>query len=234
MGKKSGSNWMLLITVFIFLLSVGVVAYKLIESSRLSQCNYNGKIVSVGDSISEDGKNCICSSEGLLICDDDAVSDNLTQSTYLTDNLSFTYKFQNTLVSEKPLFSNVRTVDVTQNGDKLRVVIEREVWCTKDYEAPNQAAYYQIEENKLQLFTITAFEEGVYTKNCLVSNTFELSNSDVLVDENFEILYIGEDGSSNLLNSCVYNGILYGGNDTFSAQEQGKLCSCNNGSVECK
>ena len=234
MAKKSGPNWMLLITIFIFLLSVGVVAYKLLESSSSVNCEFNGDEIKVGDSVGENNKKCVCTSEGLLVCEEGAISDTVSESTFLTENLSFSYKFQNTLVSETPSFSNVKTVDVSQSEKKLKVVIEREVWCSEENEAPDQTAYYQIEDNSLQLFTLTAFEVGIYTKNCLVSNTFEFSNLDILVDENFKITYMGEDGSSNILNTCVYNGILYGGNDTFSSQKQGELCSCNNGSVECE
>ncbi len=217
-----------------FLLSVGVVAYKLLESSSSVNCEFNGDEIKVGDSVGENNKKCVCTSEGLLVCEEGAISDTVSESTFLTENLSFSYKFQNTLVSEIPTFSNVKTVDVTQSEKKLKVVIEREVYAPRIMKSRSDGILSNRKIIACNSFTLTAFEVGIYTKNCLVSNTFEFSNLDILVDENFKITYMGEDGSSNILNTCVYNGILYGGNDTFSSQKQGELCSCNNNSVECE
>jgi len=137
-------------------------------------------------------------------------------------------------VSEKPIFSNVKTVDVSQTEGKLKVVIEREVWCSEEMEAPNQVAFYQLSENILNLSTLTAFEEDINTKNCLVSNSFEFSNLDFQLNENFKISYSSEDGKKTTLNTCVFQNVIYGGDDTFSGLQQGEICTCDKGLVKCE
>lgn len=234
MGKKMGSNWMLLITVFIFLISVGVVVYKLIESSQTTTCTSEGQTIQRGESIFQGENKCICTSEGILICDDGLETATVQESPFVTDNLKFSYNFLNSLISEKPIFSNIKTVDVSQTEDKLRVVIEREVWCSEEMEAPNQVAFYQLNENVLNVSTLTAFEEGINTKNCLVSNTFEFTNLDLQINEDFKISYSSEDGKKTTLNTCVFQNVIYGGNDTFSGLQQGEICSCEAGSPKCK
>lgn len=234
MGKKIGSNWMLLITVFLFLLSVGVVVYKLIESSQSTTCTSEGQTVQRGESIYQGDNKCVCTSEGILICDDGLETTAVQESPFVTDNLKFSYTFLNSLVSERPIFSNVKTVDVSQTEGKLKVVIEREVWCSEEMEAPNQVAFYQLNENILNLSTLTAFDEKINTKNCLVSNSFEFSNLDFQLNENFKISYSSEDGKKTTLNTCVFQNVIYGGDDTFSGLQPGEICTCDNGLVKCK
>lgn len=236
MVKKRNTNWLLIITVFLFLLSVGVVIYKLIESSKGNVCEYNGEIISYGQTVLKEGSTtpCICTKDGVLICEEGTNEENIVQSSFRTDNLEFSFSFLNTLVSDKADFTKIKTVDITETDNELKVVIEREGWCNTNLEAPSQIAYYEMNSEGITFSTMSAYDEKVHTQNCLISNTFIISPFEVQKGENYTVSYKNEDGKKIDLEACLYNGILFGGNDIFSGPEAGQLCSCSNGFVECK
>ena len=114
MVKKRNTNWLLIITVFLFLLSIGVVIYKLIESSKGNVCEYNGEIISYGQTVLKEGSTtpCICTKDGVLICEEGTNEENIVQSSFRTDNLEFSFSFLNTLVSDR--FHKAKSVLRTQ------------------------------------------------------------------------------------------------------------------------
>ena len=236
MVKKRNTNWLLVITVFLFLISIGVVVYKLIESSKGNVCEYQGKTVSHGETVidKETNTSCVCTKDGIMVCEKDANDDSLLVSSFRTDNLEFSYSFLNTLVSSKPDFSKVKVVDISEIDNELKVVIEREVWCSKDLIAPSQVAYYETGPQEITFSTMSAFEESVHTQNCLVSNTFTVKPFEVEKEDSYSVYYKNEEGKKIDLEACLYNGVLFGEDDVFSDSESGQLCSCSKGTVECK
>lgn len=236
MGKKQNTNWLLIITVILFLLSIGVVVYKLTESANLSSCEYNGKRISHGETVLEEGTNvpCTCTKDGIVICENGSNEDSLVETSFRTDNLKFTYSFLNTLVSEKPDFTKVKTVDISETESELKVVIEREGWCNADLEAPSQVAYYESTPQEIVFSTMSAFEESVHTKNCLMSNTFVVSPFESEKEEGYSVYYKNEEGKKIDLKACLYDGVLFGSNDVFSGSVEKQICTCNDGSVKCE
>ena len=236
MVKKRNTNWLLIITVFLFLLSIGVVVYKLIESAKGNVCEYKGKTVSYGETvIDEETKSpCVCTKDGIMVCEENTGDDSLLSSSFRTDNLEFSYSFLNTLVSSKPDFTNVKTVDISEIDGKLKVVIEREAWCSNDFKAPSQVAYYEASPKEITFSTMSAFEESLHTENCLLSNTFVLSNFESPNEAEFTIYYKNEEGEKIDLEACIYNGTLFGADDVFSSTESGKICTCSERVVNCE
>ncbi len=235
MVKKRNTNWLLVITVFLFLISIGVVIYKLIESSKGSVCEYKGKTVSHGETVIDEETNtsCVCTKDGIMVCEEGS-DDSLLSSSFRTDNLEFSYSFLNTLVSSEPDFTKVKTVDISEIDGKLKVVIEREAWCDADLKAPSQVAYYEVTPKEITFSTMSAFEESVHTENCLISNTFILSNFESPKEKEFTIYYKNEEGEKIDLKACVYNGTLFGTDDVFSGNKSGQICTCSEGAVNCE
>jgi len=235
MVKERNTNWLLVITVLLFLLSIGVVVYKLFESSQGNVCEYYGKTISYGEKVFDEETDtpCVCTKDGIVVCEE-GNDDSLLSASFRTDNLEFSYSFLNTLVASKPDFTNVKTVDISEIDGKLKVVIEREAWCSNDFKTPSQVAYYEIAPKEITFSTMSAFEESVHTENCLVSNTFILSNFESPKEKEFTIYYKNEEGEKIDLEACLYNGTLFGNDDVFSGKENGQICTCSEGIVNCE
>lgn len=238
--KNEGSvNWLLVISVFLFLLSVGVVVSKIMEAGKkTANCTVDGREYVQGESFTNsEGISCVCSSNGLPVCDNEGGTVHVNEVKDVvpsTDNLKFTQKFLSVLTKEKPDFKKVNVADITQSSDTLKIVLEREDYCTQENEVPNAGGFYELTPERVLVTTVTGKDEQVHVKPCLLSNSFEIDNFVVAVNDVFKVIYRNERGDEIELKACAYKGLLYSENDVFSSEDGSKVCGCENGNVECK
>lgn len=230
MGRK---NWLLIITAILFLVSVGIVVYKLYLGDTGGGCEFKGSRVKVGQRVNDVDSNeeCLCNEQEELVCvkkEDMGVGNDLK-----TDNLKFDYEYVNSLESFTPNDTRVIPVDINQNGNEIEVIIEREGMCSEDLKAPNQAGYYEVTEDSLILSSITGDDPSLYTVVCLMSNTYKIANFPESVKEGYKVYYRNEKGQQFDLGACVYNGVLYGENDVFNATDKKQICTCEDSKVFC-
>ncbi len=239
MENEKRVNWLLVISVLLFLLSVGVVVSKMMEAGKKSvNCSVDGREYVQGESFTNDeGITCVCSANGLPVCDNEGGSvhvDEVVDVVPSTENLKFTQKFLSALSKEKPDYKKVNVADITQSANTLKIVLEREDYCTQENEAPNAGGFYELTPERVLVTTVTGKDEQVHVKPCLLSNSFEIDNFVATVNDVFKVIYRNELGEEIELKACAYKGVLYSENDVFRSEDGSKVCGCDNGNVECQ
>jgi len=238
MENKERINWLLVITVFLFLISVGVVIYK-VREAKLGEkvvCNIEGKEYLEDESfVDANGNSCVCSASGFPVCENEGSSvEVVEESLPSTDNLKFSEKYLNSLNKEKPDYKKINVVDITQSGESLKITIEREEYCSEDNASPNSAGFYELKDDRVIITTVTGRDKEVHTQTCLLSSSFEVNPFTVSVNDAFLVIYRNERGEEIELDACAYKGVLYSENDVFSSEDGKKICGCDQRKVECK
>lgn len=233
MEKPRRVNWIMVITGVLFLVSVGVLGYKLFSGEEVTSCSFEGGEVDYGkEVISAKGERCVCGDKRKMVCQGE--ESNGEQESFSTEGLVFEYSYLNTVVGDSPNISRVLPIDINQNEGELEVILERESWCSEDFEASSQVGYYEKYSDKLVLSTITSSDAEKFNIPCVVSNTFKIANFDIEDVEDFEIYYRNEKGKEFDLMACSYNGVLYGEGDIFAGGSNEAVCSCEQGKVACE
>jgi hypothetical protein len=116
----------------------------------------------------------------------------------------------------------------------LEIQIEREVFCSSGGAAPTQVGMYEIKSNALVLTTITNRDESLYDRTCVIGNVFSFEVFNLSEKKEYSLFYQNERGQLFDLNSCFYNGILYGKGDVFKDPSRNKICTCEGIEVDCE
>lgn len=233
MEKQKRINWILVITGVLIFISMGVFAYKLLFEKTMTSCLFEGGRIEYGKEVlSSDGSKCICGDGRKVVCKQ--VREDEAEKSFSTENLEFKYSYLNTLSENFPDQSRVLPIDINQNGEELTVIFEREGLCNEDFEAPNQAGYYEEDVNKLVLSIITSGDEEKFKIPCLMSNSFKITDFSSEGRTDFEIFYRNEKGQEFNLMACSYNGVMYGDGDVFAGGANKPVCRCEKGEVVCE
>lgn len=240
MAKIKQRNWLLIITVCLLVGSVLVVFLTTRQNLGLGICYHEGVEYQQNDFIPNyQGRNdCYCSWTGQIVCEEQS-EHIMSYEDFTSQHLFFTYDFRNFLEKQGPDSLRVSLSSIKQEEFSLEVVLEREVLCSQDGEAPVQTALYKIEGDSLVLTTVTNRDELLYERVCLVSNSF------LLVDQGLEDLQLGQQEEFSLfyqddvgrvfnLNSCFVNGRLYSSGDVFKDSVRDLLCTCIGPDLECE
>lgn len=240
MAKIKQRNWLLIITGCLLVGSILVVFLTTRQNLGLGVCYYEGIEYQQNEFVPNyEGRNdCYCSWTGQIVCEE---SSELVMSyeDFTSQNLLFTYAFRNFLEKEGPDSLRVSLSSVKQDESSLEVVLEREVLCSQDGEAPVQTALYKVEDESLVLTTVTNRDELLYDRVCLVANSF------LLVDQGVEDLQLGEKEEFSLfyqddvgrvfnLKNCFANSRLYSSGDVFKDSVRDLLCTCIGPDLECE
>lgn len=232
MEQQKRVNWVLVITGVLVVVSVAVFLYQFIQEENSAWCYFEGRKIQYGEEFTSSvGQSCVCLNEGKMKCEENQKED--TQEFFSTENLVFEYSYLNTISERTTDLSRVQLTDVSQNGNELVILFDREALCNEDFEAPSQAGYYEQYNNKLVLSTITSNDTDEFNIPCLVSNSFKFSDFDFTNMDNLEIYYRNEKGTEFNLMVCMYNGMLYGEGDIFSGKKGKPVCNCKGGEVVC-
>ena len=90
---------------------------------------------------------------------------------------------------------------------------------------------YERKSGSIILTTITNRDEALYSKVCIIGNSFMIENLDTMNDREFSIMYQNESGQLYDLNVCYLNNRLYGKGDVF--KDGNRLCTCEGPEVSC-
>jgi hypothetical protein len=237
MGKVRQRNWLLIITAFLLFASILVLFMTTRKRLGVGVCEYGGAEYVQGQVVSNyDGrKDCVCTWSGEIVCGEDSLV--ISYENFSTENLVFTYSFRNFLDKDEPNISDVVLADVNQQGQTLELILEREVFCSQEGQVPVQTAMYKQEDNSLTLTTVTDRDESVYSRVCLIANTFKFANFTLPEGSEFSeysLLYQGDTGQEFKLNSCFVNGKLYAKGDVFKDAQGELLCTCEETGIECE
>ncbi len=232
MAREKNRNWLLLITVFLFVTSLFVLYISISREMRKDSCLFNGIYYKEGDILEgyKEFANCRCfGAEGVKCEDEKRV---LSYDSFNTENLDFSYAFVRKLERGSDS-SKVSLGDVNHNPHSIYVYFERESYCTSDGNPPVQTGFYELRENALVLTTLTNRDTSVYDTPCLISNIYTILDITIPKLDSFSIMYRSEEGKLFDLNSCYYNGTLYGIGDVFESISKQQICTCEPSTVKC-
>lgn len=234
MAKVKQRNWLLLITVLLLIGSGIVLFINAQKNLGLGVCYYNDMEYYQGDLVSnyEGGSDCYCSITGDIVCESDSVG--MTYETFSSSNLAFSYKFQNFLEKANPDLTRFTLSDVSQNDGGLEIILEREALCSEEGSAPTQVGMYEKNADSLVLTTITNRDEALYSRVCVIENTFNISQVDITDAKSYSLLYQGEGGQLYDLKACYSNGKLYASGEVFKDSKGEKLCTCEGPEISCE
>ncbi len=235
MGKVVQRNWLLIITGLLVISSFLVFCLTIEERSSLNRCTYGGIVYKKGDLVKNYKANddCYCTGSDKIQCENED-DFSISYATFSTENLSFSYLYLNYLEVSEPDYTRIISNDVNHDDESLEVFLERESLCGENDLAPSQVGFYEFRDNSLILTTMTNRDTALYTRPCVISNTFVIHRSDFDFQEGFSVLYQNEKGQLFDLNACYYGSKLYASGDSFKHVSENKVCSCDMGSVICK
>lgn len=234
MAKIKQRNWLLLITFVLVLSSLGILFAMLQRNLGTGFCVYEEVEYSVNDPVPEykDGEDCICSNSGDIVCKEDELS--MSYGDFVNDDMAFTYSFRNYLDKDQPDLAGAELVDIQYKDGLLRVVMERESLCGDFNEAPVQAGMYKLEEEGIVLTAITNRDENMYSRVCLIGNTFEVQDVSLADKSRFSVSYQNDQGNMTNFRICLANGNIYSNGDFFKDSESNSICTCLGPEVECE
>lgn len=220
-------NWLVVITVCLSLSVVGLFILTIQNSLGLTKCAY-------GDIVFDGEKNCMCDSKGNVVCDEKDMGSIIKSEDFSTENLSFTYEFQNALTSKESFPRDIRFVNISQVGTTLKVVTEKTTVCNRGNNVAPQVGFYKFEENRLILTIGSNLFDKAFTIPCISESTFEISNVPVRFSDNFKLFYQDEFGSLIPSGNCSYEGFLRNEGDVYNSSDGCSLCACKLGQNICE
>ena len=234
MAKVKQRNWLLIITMCLVLASILVLVITTQRRLGLGVCYYNDIEYFQNELVPnyEGRSDCYCSWSGEIVCDKEELT--MSYENFTSVGLQFTYSFRNFLDKEVPDLSRVVLSDINYQSPQVEIILEREALCGENNQAPVQTAMYKKEKDKLVVTTITNRDETLYSKVCMIANTFVVENLDLSEVSEYSIHYQNDSGQIFELKTCFVNGKLYGQEDVFKDAENNLLCTCEGPNVECE
>lgn len=234
MGKIKQRNWLIIITIFLVIVSGIGLFVSIQQKLSFNSCAYGEDVYRSGEQVPEFNgeQECTCNSDGSIKCGTE--SDGIVYTGYSSSNLRFSYSYINLLDSGAILDSDITPLDASYSDGILKISFERDVLCSSDEIAPAQSGFYQLSSDALRLTIMTNIDTTKYTSPCKISNTFEITDSNITFNDDFQIYYESDSGEFLSLGACVYKGVLHGDQDVFKDKDISSVCLCNTGNVTCK
>lgn len=228
MEKKWYVNWLVVITVLLFISALGIFVLSIQSSIGLKKCAY-------GDIVFEQGKNCICDSKGKVICDESEDDGSPIKSEeFTTQNLSFSSSFQGLITTDGSLVEDITFSDISQVGNILKVIVENRTMCNFLDDVAPQVGFYKADDERI-IFTIgTNLVDQAYKYPCIGEATFQINNAPVKFPNDFKIFYQDESGTLIPSGNCSYEGFLRNEEDVYNSSDGCYLCVCRLGQNICE
>lgn len=234
MGKIRQRNWLLIITGVLVITTVVVLFLTTKRELGIGVCYHNGFRYEQNQLIPdyERGRDCYCSWNGEIVCEDVEIS--LSYEDFTSEGLNFTFNFRNLLEKTEPDLSKVTLADVNYRDNLVEIIVEREAICQQGGQVPTQIGMYEKRSNSIILTTITNMDETLYSRACVIVNTFSLVDIDISGEDEFTLMYQNEVGQLFDLNACFVNGRFYAPGDVFKDISRELLCTCEGPEVDCE
>jgi hypothetical protein len=234
MQKVRQRNWLLLITGVLVITTVVVLFLTTRRELGIGICYHNGFQYEQNQLIPdyESGRDCYCSWDGEIVCEDVEIS--LSYENFTSDGLTFSYSLRNLLEKTEPDLGKVTLSDINYRGNLTEIVIEREAICQEEGQVPTQIGMYEERTNSIVLTTITNMDSSLYSRVCVIKNSFSLTDLDYSEEGEKSLLYQNEVGQLFDLNACFVNERFYAPGDVFKDTDKELLCTCEGPEIECE
>ncbi len=227
MKKKWYVNWLVIITVCLFVSSLGLFFVSIQDSLGIIKCAY-------GDVVMDGDRSCICDSRGKVICDEQTKDFTIKSEEFGTSNLSFTYEYLNLSDGRNSALRDVKFINISQVGTNLRVVLEKDTFCNDDNKVAPQIGFYKLEENRIILTIATNLVDTSYKTPCMSEDIFTIGEMPVKFENDTKLLYQDQYGSLLPSRQCSYVGFLRNDGEVYNSFDGSLLCVCKLGENVCE
>lgn len=227
MKKKWYVNWLVIITVCLFISSLSLFFVSMQESLGIVKCAY-------GDVVIEGDRSCLCDSRGRVVCDEETKEFTIKSEEFVTETLSFAYEYLNLSDGRNSATQDVEFINISQVGNTLRVVLEKDTFCNQDNGVAPQVGFYKLEENRIILTIGTNLVDTSYKIPCISEDTFVIGNMPIKFDDDAKLLYQDQYGSLIPSKNCSYEGFLRNDGDVYNSSDGTLLCNCKLGENVCE
>ena len=217
-------NWLVVITLFLFITSLGAFLIYIQDNLVSNQCAYGQNI--------ED--NCICNSDGVKICDGNLPVKEYGVSEFTSKSLTYSFNFLNLLGSENLPKQNVEFSDIMQSENMLKVVVDLNSMCSSNNEVAPQIGFYKLDSERLILTVITNLNDSSFNLQCRSENIFLIESFDLSSKETFKIQFQDESGNIYQASTCIYQGYIRNSGDVYVSRDSKQLCHCISGENVCE
>lgn len=225
MKNRWYTNWLIVITIGLFLSSLTLFVLSLKDSVGFTKCAY-------GEDMEE---NCVCTSDGKKVCDESALEKEILKSDeFISSGLIYSYDFVDYIDASNRVNSSVNFTDISYLGGGLKVTLELRGFCDEDGLVASQIGLYKIEDERL-IFTVGSnIADDSFSLPCLVESNFFVGNFSKEVSDSFTLFYQDEFNVMYPANNCVYEGYIRNNGDMYNSKDGCSLCRCSDGKSICE
>jgi hypothetical protein len=217
-------NWLVVITLFLFITSLGVFLMYMQKNLVSDQCAY-------GQDMEE---NCVCSSDGVKVCDEELLVKDRSVSEFTSSGLTYSVNFLNLVSLNNPPKHSVEFTDILQSGNMLKVVVDLNSMCNSNNKVAPQIGFYKLDNERLILTVISNLTDSSFNLQCRSENIFLIENFDLNSKETFKLQFQDESGNIYQASTCIYQGYIRNDGDVYVSKDSQMLCRCNNGVNSCE
>lgn len=234
MKNRWSVNWLIIITAFLLVSAfiMLIISYK--ETIEVKTCSYAGWEYPMGSNISDiSGKNnCICNMQGKVVCDDGLTT--VSPSEFTSSGLTFQNTFVAFTSDNSSIISDIKFVDISQTSDSLDIDLERKSICSTDGIPAPATGFVKQSPTSLVLTVATNLLNVDFNTECIVHNTYTISDIKQEYPTSFTVSYQDEKDVLISANNCVYEGRLRNNGDVYQSKDRCSLCTCNMGLNKCE
>lgn len=225
MKNRWYTNWLIVITICLFLSSLTLFVISLKDSMGFTKCAYGEDL----------GENCICTSDGKKVCDESTLEKvSLKSDEFISSGLTYSYDFVDYIDASNRVTTSVNFTDISYLGGGLKVTLELRGFCNEDALVASQIGLYKIEDERL-IFTVASnIANDSFSLPCLVESNFYIGNFSKDVNGTYVLLYQDEFNVMYPANNCVYEGYIRNDGDVYNSKDGCLLCRCTEGKSICE
>ena len=217
-------NWLVVITLFLFITSLGAFLVYIQNNLVSNQCAYGQNV--------ED--NCICNSNGVKICDENFPVNDKSVSEFTSKGLAYSFHYLNLVDLNNPPKQDVEFSEIIQSGNMLRVVVDFNSMCNSDNDVAPQIGFYKLDNDRLILTIISNLSDSSFNLQCKSENIFLIEGFDLNARETFKLQFQDESGSIYQASTCIYQGYIRNSGDVYVSKDSKQLCHCISGENVCE
>lgn len=225
MKSRWYANWLIIITMCLFLSSLGLFVISIKDSIGFTKCAY-------GDDLEG---NCICNADGEKICDEGIKEDEaLIADEFTSSSLTYSYDFVDYIDAGNRVTSSVKFSDISYLGGGLKISLELRSLCNSEGISAPQIGLYKLDEERLTLSVASNINSESFSTPCVTQSSFYIGNFPLDLNDDFKVVYQDEFSVIYPSNNCIYEGFVRNDGDVYNSKDGCSLCYCKLGISQCE
>lgn len=211
-------NWLILITVCMVVSALFMFYFSIKDTIGIKQCIYG-----------DNGLGGTCNSENM-----DSNVNSASPNEFSGNKLVYTYDFISYLDEADTTSADIRFANISQEGEDLKVVIERRSVCDSESNPAPQGGFFKEDGSNLILTVTTNLVNTSYNTLCITEGTFTIYDFVKKFDTNYKVFYQDEYDTLTPALNCVHDGYLRNTGDVYQTDDGCYICTCKDGVNSCE